>query len=117
MLPPPYSAYRPEERLCRVTRGLYETLAKRFDFFETQILVSDPTLAQATLLATFEQVFKQIYFDDNASELDMPVHSGLRLAIKSLLNPSRNIPEISAVMICTRADRTPLQRSIIQMQS
>jgi hypothetical protein len=105
---PSYASTRPEERLCKVSRQLYGTLAQRFDACEERVWkrtltlaapdatpqCSEPSKTEALKLAQFEQVFKQIYFDKDCdrSELASPLHVGLRQVVAHLLAGNESLP-------------------------
>lgn len=98
---PPYSSIRPEERLVRISAALHTELYVAFDRLEEQILLRsldpeirgtarEPSKAETDALTLYEQVLKLVYFDKEraVTELDLPLHRGLRLAIHRLLDGS-----------------------------
>lgn len=96
---PRYSSIRPEERYCRITETIHVALEIAYDALEEKILLRslqgpacppdsrEPTREEAYELAMYEQVFKTTYYEKDAarSELQSPLHRGLKTAIDNLL--------------------------------
>lgn len=108
---PRYSSIRPEERYCRITETIHVALEIAYDALEEKILLRslqgplcppdgrEPTREEAHDLAMFEQLFKTTYFEKDAerSELQSPMHRGVKGAIDNLLGV---LPPYSDAAIC-----------------
>ncbi len=107
---PCYRTVRPEVRLYRVSRQLYQALEHLFELLGERVLqrfilshrltslARDPTSYEAEKLARFEQALSQIYYDDRCTTRhNLPRNLGL--SILNLLACEQDLPEYKVATV------------------